>query len=122
LQGDKLEAPKPTGISLPVLGSTPKHKDPVCGMTVDPGKAAGRAEHGGETFYFCSGRCAERFSKEPGKFLAATGTAGMEHHVLSPEQSAQEHAGVAAPVDASPKSIRYTCPMHPEIVRNGPGS
>ncbi|HET8923492.1 MAG TPA: heavy metal translocating P-type ATPase [Candidatus Acidoferrum sp.] len=117
-----MEARKPTGISLPVPGSTSKHKDPVCGMTVDPAKAAGKVEHGGKTFYFCSARCAERFSLEPGKFLAAPGTTGMQREVSSPGHGAPEHAGVAAPVDTSPKSIRYTCPMHPEIVRNGPGS
>ena len=35
--------------------------DPVCGMTVDPAKAAGRAEHGGHTYLFCSGHCLSEF-------------------------------------------------------------
>jgi len=35
-------------------------KDPICGMTVDE-KTALRAERGGETFYFCSEHCREKF-------------------------------------------------------------
>jgi len=102
-------AVKPAMISLPILGSAPSVKDPVCGMMVDPQKAAGKAEHAGKTYFFCSLRCKERFEKEPEKFLAAPGTAGMEHaHSAMPPTSAQ--------------IIRYTCPMHPEIVQIGPGS
>jgi len=102
-------AVKPAMASLPILGSAPKVKDPVCGMMVDPQQAAGKAEHAGKTYYFCSLRCKERFEKEPEKFLAAPGTGGME----------QVHAPTQA---ASPQNIRYTCPMHPEIVQIGPGS
>jgi Cu+-exporting ATPase len=79
-------------------------------MMVDPQKAAGKVEHDGKTYYFCSARCAERFRNEPEKFLAAPGTAGMEHKASS----------VAAPAVA--KNVRYTCPMHPEIVQIGPGT
>src|SRR5947207_11519964 len=61
------------GVSLPILQGPTKHKDPVCGMTVAPEKAAGKVEHAGKTYYFCSKRCAERFSGEPKKFLAALG-------------------------------------------------
>ncbi len=102
-------AAKPALASLPILASAPKAKDPVCGMMVDPQKAAGKAEHVGKTYYFCSPRCAERFEKDPEKFLAAPGTAGMDqaHTTVSPANS---------------KDIRYTCPMHPEIVQVGPGS
>src|SRR5882757_6562105 len=45
-------AAKPSMVSLPVLAATPKVKDPVCGMMVDPQKAAGKAEHAGETYFF----------------------------------------------------------------------
>jgi len=102
-------AVKPVMISLPILASAPRIKDPVCGMMVEPQKSAGKAEHDGKTYYFCSPRCKERFEKEPEKFLAAPGTAGME----------QVHAPTPG---ASPQNIRYTCPMHPEIVQIGPGS
>jgi Cu+-exporting ATPase len=108
-------AAKPAMASLPILASRPTVKDPVCGMTVDPQKAAGKAEHGGKTYLFCSLRCKERFEKEPEKFLAAPGTAGMEHG----HAHAHEHAGTP-PAEA--QNIRYTCPMHPEIVQIGPGS
>jgi Cu+-exporting ATPase len=102
-------AAKPATASLPILSSAPRVKDPVCGMMVDPQKAAGKVEHAGKTYYFCSPRCQERFEKEPEKFLAAPGTAGMEHaHAAAPPATAQD--------------IRYTCPMHPEIVQIGPGS
>ena len=44
-------------------------KDPVCGMTVDPKKAAATREHGGTTYYFCSPGCAGKFDKNPAKFI-----------------------------------------------------
>ena len=45
--------------------------DPVCGMTVDPAKAAGRAEHGGRTFLFCSGHCLNEFQRDPVRYVGA---------------------------------------------------
>ncbi|MCY7376134.1 MAG: YHS domain-containing protein, partial [Pyrinomonadaceae bacterium] len=42
-----------------------KIKDPVCGMTIDAGKAAGKSEFGGETYYFCSPVCKEKFDTNP---------------------------------------------------------
>jgi P-type Cu+ transporter len=84
-------------------------QDPVCGMNVDAQKAAARVEHGGKTYYFCSPRCAERFRHKPEKFLASPGAAGME--------------SAATPAKArEPEGVRYTCPMHPEIVQIGPGT
>src|ERR1051325_9227158 len=35
--------------------------DPVCGMTVDPARAAGTSERDGETYYFCSPGCKQKF-------------------------------------------------------------
>lgn len=114
------------GMSLPVLQGASKHKDPVCGMTVDPGKAAGKVEHAGKTYYFCSTRCAERFSREPTKFIATPGTAEMEQSQVSHQPTAEhvhsvalDSAHTAVP---SKGSTRYTCPMHPQIVQIGPGS
>jgi Cu+-exporting ATPase len=43
-------------------------KDPICGMDVDPAKAAGTSEHEGEVFYFCSLACKETFDKDPHKY------------------------------------------------------
>lgn len=115
-------------------------RDPVCGMSVDPAKAAGTAEHGGKTYYFCSKGCAQRFVKEPAKFLAAPGVAGMEHAPAAAHPGQQLHAiaGAAAAPARGPsvapatapaaeakrgvKNARDTCPMHPEIIRDGPGA
>jgi P-type Cu+ transporter len=86
--------------------------DPVCGMKVDPTRAAGSHTHEGTTYYFCSSRCLERFRADPERFLKAPGTAGMH----------EEHAAMAAAAAASGETMQWTCPMHPEIVRDGPGS
>ena len=95
---------------LPILSPSPKEKDPVCGMMVDPQKPAGKLEYHDKTYYFCSTRCAERFQKEPEGFLAAPGAAGMEGKPSLP---------VAGPA-ALP--ARYTCPMDPDIIQVGPGT
>src|SRR5215212_4645010 len=74
--------------------------DPVCGMSVDPATARHRAEHAGREYFFCGPRCRERFVEVPERFVG-----GKE----------------AAPPKA-PAGVEWTCPMHPEIVRDGPGS
>ena len=43
-------------------------KDPVCGMAVEPAKAAGASVHAGRTHYFCSTSCRDKFEKEPEKY------------------------------------------------------
>jgi YHS domain-containing protein len=45
-------------------------QDPVCGMMVDPAKAAGQHEHKGALYCFCSPSCLARFKADPDKFLA----------------------------------------------------
>ncbi len=40
-------------------------KDPVCGMNVKPEQAAGKSEQGGQTYYFCSTGCKQKFDKNP---------------------------------------------------------
>jgi P-type Cu+ transporter len=77
--------------------------DPVCGMTVNPDNAAGSFEYYGKTYYFCSTHCLHRFQQNPESFLAP-----------------QPIAITKAP--ATTKTQKYTCPMHPEIIRDGPGS
>jgi Cu+-exporting ATPase len=87
-------------------------------MTVEPGRAAARIDHDGRSYYFCSSGCAARFQEEPGKFIAAPGTAGM----VAPS-AAHERATTKSSATSSPsKGVRYTCPMHPQIVQLGPGS
>src|SRR5260221_9169997 len=104
--------------SLPILSNKPLAKDPVCGMSVEPAKAAATREYLGEKYFFCSTRCAERYEKDPQRYLASPGTAGMEH--------APDAAAATAPKTSTAsralKQIRYTCPMHPEVVQWGRGS
>ncbi|MGB2669893.1 MAG: heavy metal translocating P-type ATPase [Candidatus Acidiferrum sp.] len=122
-----MSEPKPMPDSpktdLPILASTPRAKDPVCGMMVDPQKAAAKITRADQTYYFCSQGCAERFEKEPEKFLAMPRAAGMESVSAAGHQ---QHSTPAAPIPdrsaAVAKDIRYTCPMHPEIVQLGPGN
>src|SRR5579864_6659977 len=74
-------------------------RDPVCGMQVDPARAAAKVEHGGKTFYFCSAGCAKKFAESPDKYLS-----GKQVHGSS-EMEAPQNA-----------SVEYTCPMHPEVL------
>ncbi|OGO29119.1 MAG: YHS domain-containing protein [Chloroflexi bacterium RBG_16_52_11] len=54
-------------------------KDPICGMDVTPGTAAGKSEYNGQTYYFCSLGCKKAFDKEPEKY-AGKGTGEQAHH------------------------------------------
>src|SRR5215471_10359918 len=101
---------------LPVLQGAPLAKDPVCGMNVNPAKAAGAAERHGKKYYFCSAGCAQRFVADPERYVAAPGAAGREYH----PQPATSHQPTAP--SSEQKKIRYTCPMHPEVIQWGPGS
>jgi P-type Cu+ transporter len=118
-------------MGLPIVGGGVRANDPVCGMSVDPGKATGKQEFGGKTYYFCSKRCAERFAAEPEKFLAAPGTEGMDgaHGVTaghnqppSVVRGASETESGRGAVAAQAEGTKYTCPMHPQIVQTGPGA
>ena len=55
-------------------------KDPVCGMEVDEKKAAGKSEHKGQTYYFCSPGCKKSFDKEPGKYVGEKQEEHSGHH------------------------------------------
>ncbi len=45
--------------------------DPVCGMTVNPAKAAASAEYNGTAYYFCSAHCAAAFTADPAKYIGS---------------------------------------------------
>jgi len=47
-----------------------KVADPVCGMEIDPGAAAGTQEHEGATYFFCSESCLQKFQADPGAYAA----------------------------------------------------
>ena len=85
--------------------------DPVCGMTVDPTNAAGSVEYNGTTYYFCSKHCVHRFQENPESFLNKA--------VAAPQPIGITRKPPAAPARSGTK---YTCPMHPEIIRDAPGS
>jgi Cu+-exporting ATPase len=91
----------------------PKMLDPVCGMTVDPARAAGQVEHEGHTYYFCSKGCVARFEANPAQFL--------KPKPALPPPPPPASAGADVPRLGVP-STKWTCPMHPEIVRDEPGS
>jgi P-type Cu+ transporter len=75
-------------------------KDPVCGMDVEPADAAGgHAEYRGTTYWFCNPVCREKFVADPARYLEP--------------RPAEDSAADSRP---------YTCPMHPEVRRVGPGS
>jgi Cu+-exporting ATPase len=74
--------------------------DPVCGMKVDPATARHALEHEGASYCFCCAGCRESFAKDPEKFLRN------------------------APKPLLPLGVpaaKYTCPMHPEVLKDGPG-
>jgi Cu+-exporting ATPase len=93
--------PTPRAGHAHVVADGQTHIDPVCGMTVSP-TTPHRTHHAGREVLFCSARCREKFEAHP------------EHYVEA------EAAPASAPVAAA--GVEYTCPMHPEIVRDGPGS
>lgn len=52
-------------------------KDPVCGMEVKPEQAAGKSEHGGQTYYFCSTSCKQKFDHNPQQYAKTQTSAGQ---------------------------------------------
>jgi Cu+-exporting ATPase len=82
--------------------------DPVCGMKIGVGTATRSTSHDGQTYYFCSQKCLEKFVQEPAKYSTKV-RASIPKTVL---------------IEQGPPSagIEYTCPMHQEIVRNAPGN
>src|SRR5262245_48836261 len=76
--------------------------DPVCGMKVDlDHPKGGKLVHEGREIGFCSARCKAKFEADPKKYL---------------------EPAAARPPPPAPAGAKWTCPMHPEIVRDAPGS
>jgi Cu+-exporting ATPase len=75
--------------------------DPVCGMSVTIAGAKHSAEHDGARHYFCSAHCQQKFVTDPEMYLSGA-------HLQA--------------VEDLPEGTIYTCPMHPEIRQQGPGS
>ena len=79
-------------------------RDPVCGMPVSPGEASVRYEYEGETYFFCSPHCRATFEQDPTRFVKAR--TGSEEKTVG-----RATAGTV-----------YTCPMHPEVRQDQPGT
>ena len=86
------------------MKQTEEH-DPVCGMKVDPAKAAASAERQGAPVYFCSQGCAGKFRAAPEKYAQAK----LDSIPIHPAAKAEPQ-------------MEYTCAMHPEVKQMGQGS
>lgn len=82
-------------------GSSDHVTDPVCGMTVEPDKTEHHAYHDARDYHFCSAGCKTKFVSDP------------EYYLTGKHREAQDNV---------PAGTIYTCPMHPEIRQEGPGS
>jgi len=74
-------------------------KDPVCGMSVDPAGAADTVDLQRTRYFFCSAGCAAQFRTDAARYVEP-----REHR---PEPQ---------------RGTVYTCPMHPEVLQEGPGA
>ncbi|MBN9498943.1 MAG: heavy metal translocating P-type ATPase [Alphaproteobacteria bacterium] len=85
------------GHTAPATGA----KDPVCGMRVDPATAKHRSETPTGPRFFCSTACKTKFDADPKRYAAG---------------------GPPPPATPSTDATVYTCPMHPQVRRDAPGS
>jgi Cu+-exporting ATPase len=116
--------------------------DPVCGMKVSTNAAAETATYEGQTYYFCSGHCHERFIKDPTKFISMPALAGHStKHATVPSNEVQYTCPMHSSVEQSnpgicpicgmglepvgqraSSKVEYVCPMHPDVISDHPGS
>ncbi len=81
-------------------------RDPVCGMAVDPAAAAGLATSNGQSVYFCSSNCEQKFRIDPQRYLGG-------HTVTAPLPTA---------IRENKLESTYICPMDPDVVQATPGA
>ena len=79
--------------------------DPVCGMKVDSRTSPHRFEHDGKPYWFCSASCLAKFSADPEPYL-----------------SGSDSGATKADLSDVPAGTIWTCPMHPQIRQDGPGT
>jgi P-type Cu+ transporter len=84
--------------------------DPVCGMMVDPKSTAHHLGLGDATYHFCSVRCLDKFKADPDRYLNP------------PATNPAEQSPALGSLPKVAQGTVWTCPMHPEIRRSGPGS
>lgn len=87
--------------------------DPICGMAVDP-KTAIQESYQDHPYYFCSQHCAEKFRTNPAPFV--------QPEILKPDHRSCHSSSVSHESAKLSASSTYTCPMHPDIQQEGPGS
>ena len=104
--------------------ATTLERDPVCGMSVNPGTAKHVHAHGGKNLYFCCAGCLEKFKADPAKFLGATprpsglvtwGATKPAITQIAPQPPTKRQA---LPPSAG---TDYVCPMCPEVREPKPG-
>ncbi len=132
--------------TTPAEGAAPEVTDPVCGMKINPAKAAGSVEHQGEAVYFCSKSCLAKFVADPDRYLPPAESTTTKPAPRPPASPAPSSGAYRCPMDPEVRSDRpgacpkcgmaleraaiapptskteYVCPMHPEIVRPEPGN
>ena len=108
--------------------------DPVCGMTVDPARAAGHTDYKGQTYYFCGTSCLKKFTADPDRYLAPKPSPHAVKAVeplmqigrpgsFTPENVGRPFTGRhVMPAPSDPPGTIYTCPMHPEVRQDHPGA
>src|SRR5215470_16708436 len=101
-------------------------------MNVTPERAAATVEFQGKKYFFCAKSCAAKFEKQPKKYLNAKTPEEVPRMTHGPGGGLVSIGGIAAAQKMAPfpnraasravERIRYTCPMHPEVVQIGPGT
>ncbi len=91
--------------------------DPVCGMSVAQ-TSEYTTEHAGQRYYFCSQHCWHKFTQAPQNYIKRETT---HEHDSCAESHHHAHTSSSKSAVADNSAI-YTCPMHPEIDQQGPGS
>jgi P-type Cu+ transporter len=107
--------------------------DPVCGMTVDPARAAATVDHDGTTYYFCSKSCTAKFTADPQKYLSGTREpmaapqvltiAGLKRSppgTVSGTEPGTVSRTVSGTVSGTEPGTDWVCPMDPEVVSDRP--
>ncbi len=96
--------------------------DPVCGMRVSSDSKY-HSRFSGMEYHFCSERCENRFVANPLRYTEASG-AEEEVSAEKAQGSALCHPAEKGKTRAASKAEGgfYTCPMHPEIQQQTPGS
>jgi Cu+-exporting ATPase len=106
---------------MKLTAATPELRDPVCRMRVSE-TTPHRATHEGREYLFCSAGCAAKFRADPERFLRGEREpmSGAQAPARGPAAAAAAKGGSAPGAQAGP--MEWTCPMHPEIVQDRPGS